>query len=137
MASRTVTNLERFLCERYNVAHDLLLTDPDGAERVLLTLLEEPRLPLWIRAQSNMNLAFLADDVDEAASHLNDARLILGLFKQRFVETLDQHQAHIAAMEHAFDGAERDIAYRREHPEEEDVTHADAEHSEVSEEHRK
>ena len=120
MAPRLVTNFERFIHQRYEHAHALLASDPDGAETIFVELLEEPKLPLWTRTQCNACLAFLADDVHTASRYLADGRHVLDLYKQSRSEQLESMQADLTAIEDSLDEAGRDIAYRKAHPEEED-----------------
>ncbi|KAI6821413.1 hypothetical protein KC367_g2437, partial [Hortaea werneckii] len=105
-----VTNLERLLVTRYQNAHELLETDVNSAEQELLSLLHEPRLPLWIRAQCNMLLAGLTEEYSEAMCYLRDARDSLSLFK----ETQDEVTPRMLQMEKDLDGIEAEIEERRD-----------------------
>ncbi|KAI6825004.1 hypothetical protein KC340_g11352 [Hortaea werneckii] len=105
-----VTNLERFLVTRYKNAHELLETDVNSAEQELLSLLHEPRLPLWIRAQCNMLLAGLTEEYSEAMCYLRDARGSLSLFK----ETQDEVTPRMLQMEKDLDGLEVEIEERKD-----------------------
>ena len=114
-------NLSRFFVARYTTAHDLLKTDEYAAERIYNELLHNPRLPLWIRIQCNVSLAFLDDDIETAATYARDARHVLELFKEsRTRPQPDSLQEKLKGLERWIGEAEQDIAYRREHPEEED-----------------
>ncbi|KAI7331522.1 hypothetical protein KC315_g5094 [Hortaea werneckii] len=108
--SRPVTNLERFLVTRYRNAHELLETDVDAAEQELLSLLNEPRLPIWIRAQCNMLLAAITEEYNDAMRYLRDARTSLRLFRERQNEVTPR----ILSMERDRDGIEEDIEKRKE-----------------------
>ncbi|KAI7200850.1 hypothetical protein KC316_g4196 [Hortaea werneckii] len=105
-----VTNLERFLVTRYRNAHELLETDVAAAEQELLGLLNEPRLPLWIRAQCNMLLAGLTEEYSKAMCYLRDARGSLSLFK----ETQDEVTPRMLQMEKDLDGIEVEIEERKD-----------------------
>ncbi|KAI6890211.1 hypothetical protein KC325_g316 [Hortaea werneckii] len=105
-----VTNLERFLVTRYRSAHALLETDADAAEQALLVLLQEPRLPLWMRVQCNLILAGITEDYNEAMCYLRDARTSLRLFKERY----DEETPLVLQMEEALDGIEVEIEERKE-----------------------
>lgn len=114
MATRPITNLENYLNTRYNSAHDLLETDARAAERILLQLLNEPRLPLWKRAQCNMILACISEG--GGARYLEDARHVLALFKDSLSQEPEPPlQAKISAMEEKFNEIEQDIVHREEH----------------------
>ncbi|KAK5712628.1 hypothetical protein LTR17_017881 [Elasticomyces elasticus] len=114
-------NLQRFLLGRYKTAYDLLSSDPVAAERIFIELLQEARLPIWVRIQCNGNLAFLADDISAAQSYLADARHTLSLFIEgRTPPVPDPLEAGLQGIEDMFSEAQADIAYRLEHPEEED-----------------
>ncbi|KAI7282254.1 hypothetical protein KC345_g3602 [Hortaea werneckii] len=105
-----VTNLERFLVTRYRNAHELLETDVDAAEQGLLSLLTEPRLPTWIRAQCNMLLAAITEEYSEAMGFLRDARTSLQLFRERH----DEATPRMLQMEKDLDGIEVEIEERKE-----------------------
>ncbi|KAI7223816.1 hypothetical protein KC343_g7396 [Hortaea werneckii] len=105
-----VTNLERFLVTRYRNAHELLETDVDAAEQGLLSLLTEPRLPIWMRAQCNMLLAAITEEYSEAMSFLRDARTSLQLFRERH----DEVTPRMLQMEKDLDGIEEEIEERKE-----------------------
>ncbi|KAK5678135.1 hypothetical protein LTS10_009304 [Elasticomyces elasticus] len=109
MAQREVTNLDVYLNTHYNTAHDLLETDPEAAERMFASLLQNPLLPLWKRTQCNGILACISEDPDEALLYLNDGRLVL---------------ADIAAMKQHFDEQEQELKQRRDNATEEAVTEA-------------
>ena len=104
-----VTNLERFLVTRYRNAHELLETDVDAAEHGLLSLLTEPRLPIWIRAQCNMLLAAITEEYGEAMRYLGDARPCLQLFRERH----DEVTPRMLQMEKDLDGIEEEIEGKR------------------------
>ncbi|KAI7212786.1 hypothetical protein KC333_g6931 [Hortaea werneckii] len=110
LAAHPVTNLERFLVTRYRNAHELLETDVEAGEQELLGLLNEPRLPTWIRAQCNMVLAAITEDYNEAMRFLRDARTSLRLFRERHNEVTPR----ILSMERDLDGIEGDIEKRKE-----------------------
>ncbi|KAK1094315.1 hypothetical protein LTR48_000614, partial [Friedmanniomyces endolithicus] len=126
MPPRPTPNLEHFFVEHYKTAHSLLLSDVPAAKRIFADLLENPRLPLFIRTQCNAILAQLTGDIGAADLYLLDARHVLGLFKEsRSPPSPDPLGADIRDMEESFEEIERDIAYRREHPEEEDDLEAE------------
>ncbi|KAI7197913.1 hypothetical protein KC316_g3664 [Hortaea werneckii] len=110
LTTHPVSNLERFLVTRYRNAHELLETDVDAAEQELLGLLNEPRLPIWIRAQCNMLLAAITEEYNEAMRYLRDARTSLRLFRERQNEVTPR----ILSMERDLDGIEEDIERRKE-----------------------
>ncbi|KAI7258652.1 hypothetical protein KC343_g5129 [Hortaea werneckii] len=105
-----VTNLERLLVTRYRNAHELLETDVDAAEQGLLSLLNEPRLPIWMRAQCNMLLAGITEEYGEAMRYLGDARTSLQLFRERH----DEVTPRMLQMEKDLDGIEEEIEERKE-----------------------
>ncbi|KAI7552203.1 hypothetical protein KC331_g2047 [Hortaea werneckii] len=112
LAIHPVTNLEHFLflVRRFNNAQGLLDTDVDAAEQELLGLLNEPRLPIRIRAQCNMLLAAITEEHNEATRYLRDARTSLRLFRERHSEATPR----ILPMERDLDGIEEDIQKRKE-----------------------
>ncbi len=127
MPPRPTPNLERSFVERYKIAHGLLLDDVPEAKKIFSDLLENPRLPLFIRTQCNSILAQLTN-IDAAALYLLDARHVLSLLKESRSLDLpspDPFGEDIRSMEHTLEEIERDIAYRREHPEEEDDLEAE------------
>ncbi|KAI7160084.1 hypothetical protein KC349_g3705 [Hortaea werneckii] len=112
LAIHPVTNLEHFLflVRRFNDAQGLLDTDVDAAEQELLGLLNEPRLPIRIRAQCNMLLAAITEERNEATRYLRDARTSLRLFRGRHNEVTPR----TLSMERDLDGIEEDIQKRKE-----------------------
>ncbi|KAK5722732.1 hypothetical protein LTR15_005965 [Elasticomyces elasticus] len=126
MAQREVTNLEVYLNTRYNTAHDLLETDAEAAERMFVSLLQNPHLPLWKRTQCNGILACISEDPNEALSYLHDARYVLGLFEERLAIVTEPWTAKIAAMKQQFDEQEQELKQRRDSATERTVTDAAA-----------
>ncbi|KAK3074666.1 hypothetical protein LTR53_002744 [Teratosphaeriaceae sp. CCFEE 6253] len=121
MPPRPTPNLERFIVDRYNAAQAFLHSDAEAAEKIFLELLNEPRLPLWIRTQCNVNSALLTDDLIAAPLYLLDARHTLELYEASNVASGSESVAsNVANMHDAFKVVEDRIAYRLAHPEEED-----------------
>ncbi|KAK3116374.1 hypothetical protein LTR53_003344 [Teratosphaeriaceae sp. CCFEE 6253] len=121
MPPRPYPNLERSIIDRYNAAQAFLATDAEAAERIFLELLNEPRLPLWIRTQCNVNLALLTDDLSAAPLYLLDARHALDLYEAANAESWSESvTSNVANMKAAFTTVDDRIAYRLAHPEEED-----------------
>ncbi|KAK3619017.1 hypothetical protein LTR56_021367 [Elasticomyces elasticus] len=124
MAQREVTNLEVYLNTRYNTAHDLLETDPEAAERMFASLLQNPHLPLWKRAQCNGILACISGDPEEALLYLRDARHVLGLFEDRLARVTEVWTVKIVAMKEHFNELEQELEQRRDIATEQAVTEA-------------
>jgi len=129
-AAPRVTNLERFYKQRYDTANDLLETDPEAAQRSLLALLSEHRLPIWMRVQCNGLLGYIADTVEEAEHYLADAQNVLQLFK----ESCSASDPDLPAMEEALEDVAREIERRRENPWEEEELEGGEDHERAEEE---
>ncbi|KAK4901286.1 hypothetical protein LTR27_001844 [Elasticomyces elasticus] len=110
MAQREVTNLEVYLNTRYNTAHDLLETDPEAAERMFASLLQNPHLPLWKRAQCNGILACISEDPD--------------LFEDRLARVTEVWTVKIVAMKEHFNELEQELEQRLDIATEQAVTEA-------------
>lgn len=109
LITQPITNTERFLNTKYSNAHALLQTDADTAETLLLELLQEPRLPLWKRAQCNMILASISEDYATARAYLVDARDVLDLYHAATPEDASQ----VEAMKHDIAQVAEDVELLR------------------------